>query len=133
MSTGLHHVAMAIQDNDVYERTVTFYREVLGFALVRSWVNPPRRVTMLDMGSGMLEIVYGATGSGEGVFSHLALRVESAAELDALLERCEKAGCTLTRPARDVDAAQDDGGTFRFRNGFCQGLAGESLEFFCEY
>ena len=81
----------------------------------------------------MLEIVYGATGSGEGAFSHLALRVESAAELDALLERCVKAGCSLTRPARDVEVVQDDGGTFRYRNGFCQGLAGESIEFCCEY
>ena len=94
---------------------------------------------MLDFGNSILEIVFGAEGTGTGVFSHIALQVERPEEVDAMLERCIAAGCTLSRPADSVQAEEETCGggrptkSFRLRNGFCTGPAGESLEFFCEY
>ncbi len=131
----LHHVAMAVADHDVYERTVDFYRNVVGLSLLRSWGNGSRHITMLDFGNSILEIVYGAEGAGTGVFSHIAIGTESPEDVDAMLERCVAAGCGLVRPAGDVNAVEDgeNGRRFRIRNGFCCGPAGESLEFFCEY
>ena len=134
---GLHHVAMAVQDRAVYERTVAFYREVLGLSLVRQWTNPPRHITMLDFGNCILEIIFGAEGAGTGVFPHMALAVNHPEDVDRLLERCLVHGCTLERPAGNVEAVEDDAdapaGAFRLRVGFCIGLAGERLEFFYEY
>ena len=134
---GLHHVAMAVQDRAVYERTVAFYRDVVGLSLVRQWGNPPRHITMLDFGNGILEIVFGAEGSGTGVFPHMALAVNRPEDVDGLLERCLAHGCTLERPAGDVEAVEDGveapAAAFRLRNAFCIGPAGERLEFFYEY
>ena len=59
----------------------------------------------------------------------------------AMLGICGAAGCTVTRPAGDLDRREDlpgeengsgRGEPFRLRNGFCLGPAGESLEFFCQ-
>lgn len=63
---GLHHVALAIQDRSIYERTVDFYRHVLEFPLVRSWGRAERHVTVLNMGNCALEIVYGSVPCGAG-------------------------------------------------------------------
>lgn len=135
----LHHVAMAIQDRETYDRTVAFYKDVIGLPLLRTWSRGARHITMLDFGNSILEIVFGAEGTGTGVFSHIALQVERPEEVDAMLERCIAAGCTLSRPADSVQAEEETCGggrptkSFRLRNGFCTGPAGESLEFFCEY
>lgn len=134
---GLHHVALAVRDREVYERTVMFYRDVLGLSPVRQWSKPPRHITMLGFGNAILEIVFGAEGSGTGALPHMALTVEHPEDVDELLERCLAFGCALERPAADVEGVEDGSGgpgeTFRLRNGFCTGPAGESLEFFYEY
>ena len=50
---GLHHVAMAIQDRETYERTVAFYRDVIGLPLLRTWRRGERHITMLDFGNSI--------------------------------------------------------------------------------
>lgn len=134
----LHHVAMAIKDRETYDRTVAFYREVIGLPLLRTWSRGTRHITMLDFGSCVLEIVFGAEGSGTGVFAHIALNVECPQDVDAMLERALACGCVLSRPAESIVAEEETSGagspkSFRIRNAFCIGFAGESLEFFCEY
>ncbi|WP_418764301.1 VOC family protein [Mailhella sp.] len=129
----LHHVAMAVQDRAVYERATTFYKEVIGLSVLRSWGTPTRHITMLSFGNGILEMVFGAEGKDTGVFSHVALSVERPEDVDVFLERCLAAGCELTSPAEDMDVIEEGSGKpFRFRKGFCRGLAGETLEIFCE-
>lgn len=134
---GLHHVAIAVQDREAYGRTVTFYRDVLGLPPVRQWSKPPRHITMLNFGNCILEIVFGAEGAGTGAFPHIALAVERPEDVDRLLELCRDFGCSVERPASDVEGVEDGfvapAGTFRLRNGFCTGPVGESLEFFYEY
>ena len=132
---NMHHVGMAVQNREIYERSVEFYRNVLGFSVKRRWASPPRHITMLDMGNGILEIVLGAEGTGTGTFAHLAVGVETPDMVDVVLERCRAWGCIVTRPAGTVEAVKygENGRSFRFRNGFCTGPAGEQLEFFCEF
>lgn len=136
----LHHVALAVQDEGTYRRTVEFYRNVLGLPLVRSWAKPPRHITMLDFGGCILEIVFGAEGGGTGAIPHLAVAVNRREDVDAMLARCAECGCAVLRPASDVEGVEelDCGGTIgqgapiRLRNGFCMGPAGEQLEFIWE-
>ncbi len=139
--TGLNHVALAVQDSAVYANVVDFYVKTLGLRLIRRWGNPPKHITMLDMGNCVLEIVFGAAGAGEGAFPHIAFGVERPEDVDAMLSLCAAAGCAITRPAGDLDKYEDlpdgpdnnaQGAPFRLRNGFCLGPAGESLEFFCQ-
>jgi glyoxylase I family protein len=140
MKTRLHHVALAVQDEERYELAVEFYQQVLELPLVRRWARPPRRITMLDLGSCILEIVFGAEGSGAGAFPHIALAVDRPEDVDAMLARCAEAGCTITRPAENVEGVEEvqEGGTMRYgapvrlRNGFCLGPVGEQIEFFWE-
>ncbi len=138
---GLNHVALAVRDGALYEKTVDFYANVLGLPLVRRWGNPPKHITMLDLGNCMLEVIFGAEGAGEGAIPHMALETGSPEEVDAMLAKCAAAGCAVTRPADDVDRNEDlhgmpmhsaQGRPFRLRNGFCRGPAGETLEFFCQ-
>ena len=140
MKTRLHHVALVVQDEERYERIVAFYRQVLELPLIRRWARPPRRITMLDLGGCVLEIVFGAEGSGTGAFAHIALSADRPQDVDAMLARCAEAGCTIIRPAADVEGVEEveENGAIRFgtpvrlRNGFCVGLAGEQIEFFWE-
>lgn len=140
MRTRLHHVALAVQDEEQYRRAVAFYEQVIGLPLVRQWARPPRRITMLDFGNTILEIVCGAEGSGAGAFPHIALLMEKREDVDAMLARCAEAGCRITRPAEDVEGAEELvaggelrlGAPVRLRNGFCLGPVGEQIEFFWE-
>ena len=132
---GLHHVAIAAADIETYERTVAFYQDVIGLPLVRTFSNPPRRITMLDMGGTVLEIVSGVGVDACGPVFHLAFQVESPEEVDGMVARCVEAGCTLhaapSQMARQ-DESKAEGVMYGFRNGFVIGPAGERLEFFCE-
>ena len=128
----LHHVGIAVQNRDTYERTVKFYRDIIGLAIVRSWSSGAKHITMLDLCGGMLEIVYGAEGEGTGTLAHLALGVEHPEDVQNMLNRCVGFGCSVMRSAQSVEAEEDTGRRFRFWNDFCTGPAGETLEFFCD-
>ncbi len=133
---GVHHISLAVADREVYERTLAFYRDVLGFAFARSWSNPPKHITMLNTGNCMLELVLGAEGSGMGTFAHVALAVAKPEDVDALLDACVAAGCKVSRPVAARDTFEDGavpgekGRPMYLRTAFCTGLAGEQLEIF---
>ena len=89
--TGLHHVTAIVAD---LERTVAFYRDTLGLALVDQGANdddPGARHFWFGDPSGAAGTLvsfleYGDLGEaaeGRGGVHHLAFAVESAAELDA--------------------------------------------------
>ena len=92
--TGLHHVTLIASDLDA---TIAFYRDVLGLALVDQSANDDdpdaRHFWFGDAGGAagtllsFLEYPEMAEGSvGVGSTHHLALAVDSDAELDALRE-----------------------------------------------
>jgi len=128
---GIHHLSIAVSEKEIYDRTIAFYRDVLGCSFVRSWGKDPRHITMLDAGNCIIELVLGGEGSGGGCLSHVALEVATPEEVDTVMQRCLEAGCVLTRSVVDVEPVEDSGHTFRLRFGFCTGLAGEQIEICC--
>lgn len=131
---GLHHVALAAPDAAIYGRAVAFYRDVLGFPVMKSFSNGPRRITMLDMGNTVLEIVGGVETEAVGPVFHLAVEVDRPDEVDAMLGKCAAAGCAVTVPPSELRRPDETnaGAEVALRNAFCTGPAGERLEFFCE-
>ena len=138
---GLSHIALAVTEPQLYEKAIAFYERTLNMPLIRQWANPPKHITMLDMGNCMLEIILGATGKNEGAFPHIAFEVEKPDDVDFMLVACQAAGCKITRPACNLDKNEDipgkergnaQGKPYRLRNGFCLGPVGETLEFFCQ-
>lgn len=134
---GLHHAALAVEDIESYGRAVAFYRDVLGFPVVREFSKAPRRIALLDAGNTLIEIVMGAKAdAGMGPVFHICVETSSPDEVDSMLRRCEEAGCAVLAAPEDfhgTDEAEGSGGAgFGFRNAFCTGPAGERLEFFCD-
>lgn len=35
--TGIHHIALKCKGNEHFEKTVSFYRDILGLPAVRQW------------------------------------------------------------------------------------------------
>jgi glyoxylase I family protein len=89
--TGLHHLTLICSD---MERTIAFYRDLLGLAVVRDGVSdddPGTRHVWFGAADGApgrllsaMEYPQMAAGSqGVGLTHHFALAVDSAEELDA--------------------------------------------------
>ena len=85
---GVHHVAVIVSS---MERSLRFYRDVLGLRVVRAQrdpSDPDARNYYFDTGDGGLLALFeytdahGAVG-GTGGMHHLSLRVDSAAALEA--------------------------------------------------
>ena len=53
---GIHHVALRCCGKDAFDRAVTFYREVIGFPIVKRWGEDADSAAMLDSGNGIIEI-----------------------------------------------------------------------------
>lgn len=52
MIHGIHHVALKCRGEAEFEKTVAFYRDLLGMPVVRSWGAGTGRGIMLDCGGG---------------------------------------------------------------------------------
>ena len=50
MIRGIHHVALKCRGEAEFEKTVAFYRDLLGMPVVRSWGAGTGRGIMLDCG-----------------------------------------------------------------------------------
>ncbi|MGN1014216.1 MAG: VOC family protein [Butyricicoccus sp.] len=123
--TGTHHICLKPKDQAEFDRTVDFYRTVLGMDVVRSWENG----AMLDTGDSLMEIVMEGTGeSGRGSIQHFALRTD---DVDACCEAVRNAAYEVTVLPNDftVPCATP----YEIRYAFCIGPMGEEIEFFKEY
>ncbi len=106
---GIHHLAMVTNDMD---KTVRFYRDVLGMPLVATSGNRPGRPYrhyFFQLGPqqtlaffewpGMVEAFHkpaGLPASGRVQFDHVAFGVASVAELEALQQRLRAKGVEVT-------------------------------------
>lgn len=116
---GLHHVALKIRE-DEYEKTMTFYRDVLGMKLLRTWGN----CCMLDLGNTILEIVGNSDGSDiGGSRNHFAILTD---DVDSMIEKVRSEGYKITIEPKDANL----GGDYPVRLGFFIGPANETVEFF---
>ena len=125
---GIHHISLWPTDNAAFEKTVSFYRDVLGLPVIRSWGSGGKRSAMLQTGAGIIEISLNAGVSRQaGSINHFALRTS---DVDACVEAVRNAGYPITTQPKDVDIASDP--VFPVRIAFCIGPVGEEIEFFTE-
>ena len=65
---GIHHVSMKCSSTEEYEKTIDFYKNILGIPVAREW----QAGIMLDTGNGIVEIFNdgddGAFSSEQGDF-----------------------------------------------------------------
>jgi glyoxylase I family protein len=122
---GFHHVSMRVKD---LNKSIKFYSEGLGFVERFSWGKDPKRTILMDTGDGnYFEISQGDSNQSfvEGVFRHLALRVD---DCKAALELARNAGAEITVEARDVTLSTDP--PLQIRIAFFKGPDGELIELF---
>ena len=123
---GVHHINLNAPGYDCWRETLAFYTETMGLPLVRRWGEGDGSGAMIDLGGCLLELkADGGEDPGPGRFCHIAFRTDSA---DGALELARSAGRPVLKEPFDVVL----GGDYPIRVAFCQGVAGEEIEFFQE-
>jgi len=124
--TGIHHLALKCQGLDEFNKTVNFYRDILGLPTARSWGEGENSGIMLDTGAGLLEIFANAPDKlGMGAVRHLALAAE---DVDACIDSVRAAGYEITMEPTDICIGSVP--PYPARIAFCIGPVGEEIEFF---
>ena len=124
---GTHHISLNPNGRDAFFKTVSFYRDVLGMDVVRSWDTGNMLGAMLWTGNSVMEIGCGNDDPGAGCIRHFALATN---DVDAVAERVRNAGYNITMEPRDLTLPSEP--PFPIRIAFCSGPCGESIELFCE-
>lgn len=124
---GTHHICLKPQNKEEFDKTISFYRDVLDMEPVRAWDGR----MMLAIGDGsVMEIVTDGVGeSGRGSIQHFALRTDS---VDECCKVVEEAGYEVFLKPFDVTLGEGDN-AYPIRVAFCYGPMGEEIEFFQEY
>jgi glyoxylase I family protein len=125
---GFHHVCVKTKH---WDRTMEFYRDVLGCTEKIAWRAAPQRAIMLDTGDGNYMEVFEDleyTPATNGSVFHFALRTS---RLDDVAARVRQWGAKITMEPKDVTIQTTNGqGGVPIRIFFCEGPNGESIEFF---
>ena len=125
---GIHHIAIKANGVEQFEKTISFYRDILGLPLIRKWEKDGALCAMLDTGAGILELFSNADSEPKlGAIRHIAFNVES---VDDCIEAVRAAGYEITVEPKNVDIPSAP--VYPVRVGFCIGAAGEEVEFFSE-
>jgi catechol 2,3-dioxygenase-like lactoylglutathione lyase family enzyme len=126
--SGFHHVCVKTRD---WDRTMSFYKDTLGFVEKIAWRAAPQRAVMLDAGDGNYLEVFedlAYTPAPNGAVIHFALRT---AHLDQLADRVRATGAKITTEPKDVTIATTNAhAPVPIRIFFCEGPNGEVIEFF---
>lgn len=121
---GIHHISMNCAKGAEYEKVLTFYRDILGLAVVREWDGG----VMLNAGGTLLEIFPNDNYVREkGAIRHFAFAVSDA---DACAKAVTDAGYEVFIAPKDICIASEP--PLPARIAFCRGPLGEEIEFFCE-
>jgi glyoxylase I family protein len=125
---GMHHVTLRVGDMD---RSLAFYRDILGYRPKTSFVLDGLRFAMLETGNDvyieLVEMKQPMQPVGENeVFWHLALRTD---DLEKSLDAAVKTGCEVTVPIRPLDLLNDmTQKPWPVRVAFFRGPDGELIE-----
>lgn len=120
MVTGIHHVSLKCASAAEFDKTVSFYRDLLGMPVDREWEGG----IMLDTGNGIVEIFANAADHpAQGAWRHVALAVD---EVDQLVESIRQAGYAVIMEPKDIDLVG-----LKARIAFVVGPVQEEIEFFC--
>ena len=124
--TGIHHIALKACGLEQFRKTVSFYHDLLGLPVARTWGEGENVGIMLDTGAGLIEIFANAVDApGQGAVRHMALAVE---DTDACVEAVRAAGYEITR--EPVDIVIGSVPPYPAQIAFCIGPVGEEIEFF---
>lgn len=119
---GIHHIALKCCGAEEYQKTVAFYRDILGLPVARSWDGG----IMLDTGSGIIEIFAdGESRLPQGAVRHFALLTD---DVEACVEAVRKAGYPITDEPHDCTVPSNP--PYDLHIAFCIGPVGEEIEFF---
>lgn len=83
----LHHAGIHVSD---LEASTKFYQDLFEFPVAQEFTSGDAEIKMLDLGTGMLELIqsHGSPGTPpDGNWSHIAI---SETNLDSLLKKLEK-------------------------------------------
>jgi glyoxylase I family protein len=125
---GMHHVSLRVRDMD---RSLAFYRDILGFHPKTSFLLDGLRFAMLETGNDvyieLVEMKQPMQSVGESeVFWHLALRSD---HLEKSLDAAISAGFEVTVPIRPLDLVNDvTQKPWPVRVAFFRGPDGELIE-----
>lgn len=121
---GIHHVSMKASSPEEYQKTITFYHDILGLDIIRVW----EKGTMFETGSGIIEIFNNAESKLEqGTIRHFAFAVD---DVDACVKAVTEHGYEVFMGPKDIVIQSDP--AFPARMAFCYGPLGEEIEFFQE-
>ena len=124
---GIHHIAIKCNGYEHFQKTVAFYRDLLGLKVERSWGEGASSAIMLDTAAGLFEIfANGDDKTGEGGLRHVAL---ATSDTDTCVKLVREAGYEITMEPTDIVIASPV--PYPARIAFCNGPAGEIVEFFC--
>ena len=125
---GIHHIALKAQGENEFLKAVSFYQDVLGMPMIRSWKNDVMLGAMLDTGNSFIEIFSNGTDRPEqGSIRHFALTTR---DVDGCVKAVREAGYEITMESVDKEIPTSP--PFPIRIAFCIGPLGEEIEFFCE-
>ncbi len=98
---GIHHVSLKAKGIEAFEKTVSFYRDILGLSVAKEWGRSPEdRAVMLDTGAGYIEIFSNAPDVlPGGTIRHIALDVT---DTDAVIAAVRDAGYRITTEPTDI-------------------------------
>lgn len=128
MLDGFHHACVKTRN---WDRTIEFYRDVLGCPVKVQWREAPQRAVLLDSGRGNYVEVFEDlqyVGATNGAVLHFAFRTS---RLDEVLARVRAWGAPITMEPKAITLANKTPlGPVPIRVFFCDGPNGESIEFF---
>lgn len=125
---GTHHIAIKCADKKMFDAVKSFYCDVLGLELLRSWGEGEGSGMMLGTGNSILEVfACGGSAAKDAAVNHFALATD---DVDACVKAVSDAGYTITVEPKDICIPAEK--PFPARIAFCIGAAGEEIEFFCE-
>ena len=123
---GIHHVSLATCGDEEYEKTIHFYRDILGMEVVRVWNGGT--CIMFSAGSACIEVLNNAESDlPKGAIRHVALHTDS---VDDCVAAVRAEGYPITMEALSKSLTSDP--PFPCRMAFCLGPVGEEIEFFQE-
>ena len=124
---GVHHIALK-PCKELYEKTVNFYKDVLGCTVVRGWGEGDTAACMLSCGDNTcIEVLHGDNDGTEKVSNlhHIAFYVD---EVDNFIEEVRAAGYKVTIEVKSMNLTPD----YPCRMAFFVGPCGETIELFKE-
>lgn len=125
---GTHHIALKYESVEVFEKSMHFFKDVLGLELVRTWGSGDELGAMLSTGNSLLEMFsFGSVSTETGSVNHFALATD---DVDACIEAAKAEGLEILKGPKDIVIGSVP--PFPARIGFCRGWGGEEIEFFCE-